>query len=201
MDYITKPFEIPLVLARIHVHLRLKNKSEKLEKLALVDALTDIPNRRSLDNSVEREFKRGKRYKKTISLLMIDVDHFKAFNDHYGHGAGDKCLRKIAQTLESCIKRPGDMVGRYGGEEFMVVLPDCIHSGAVTIAEEMRQKIAMLNIPHEYSSVADHVTVSIGVKSKRCESEITSQEIMNKADQMLYLAKEQGRNRVVSENL
>jgi diguanylate cyclase (GGDEF)-like protein len=200
VDYITKPFEIPLVLARIHVHLRLKNKSEKLEKLALVDALTDIPNRRSLDNSVEREFKRGKRYKKTISLLMIDVDHFKAFNDHYGHGAGDKCLRKIAQTLESCIKRPGDMVGRYGGEEFMVVLPDCIHSGAVTIAEEMRQKIAMLNIPHEYSSVADHVTVSIGVKSKRCESEITSQEIMNKADQMLYLAKEQGRNRVVSEN-
>ncbi|ETR67483.1 MAG: response regulator receiver modulated diguanylate cyclase [Candidatus Magnetoglobus multicellularis str. Araruama] len=200
VDYITKPFDIPLVQARINVHLRLKNKSEKLEKLALLDALTDIPNRRSLDDSVEREFKRGKRDKKTISLLMIDVDHFKAFNDHYGHGAGDICLKKIAQTLESCIKRPGDMVGRYGGEEFMVVLPDCIHSGAVTIAEEMRQKIEMLNIPHKYSSVADHVTVSIGVKSKLCESEITSQEMMNDADQMLYLAKEQGRNRVVSEN-
>ena len=123
MDYITKPFEIPLVQARINVHLRLKNKSEKLEKLALVDVLTDIPNRRSLNDSVEREFKRGKRYKKSISLLMIDVDRFKAFNDHYGHGTGDICLRKIAQTLESCIKRPGDMVGRYGGEEFMVIFP------------------------------------------------------------------------------
>jgi diguanylate cyclase (GGDEF)-like protein len=199
VDYITKPFEIPLVLSRINVHLRLKNKSEKLEKLAMVDALTDIPNRRALDASVEREFRRAKRYKKTISLLMIDVDNFKAFNDHYGHGTGDICLRKIAQTLESCIKRPGDMIGRYGGEEFMVILPDCVNSGAVAIAEEMRQKVEMLNIPHEHSSVAEHVTVSIGVKSKLCESEITSQEMMNKADQMLYLAKQQGRNCVVSE--
>ena len=200
VDFITKPFEIPLVLARINVQLRLKRKSEKLEKLALLDALTDIPNRRSLDDTVEREFKRAKRNKKMISLLMIDVDHFKTFNDHYGHGAGDMCLRKIAQTLESCIKRPGDMVGRYGGEEFMVILPDCVQCGAVAIAENMRQNIEKLNIPHEHSSVTDHVTVSIGVESKLCESEITYKEIMEKADQMLYLAKQQGRNRVVSEN-
>jgi len=199
VDYITKPFDIPLVLARINVHLQLKRKSEKLEKMVMVDALTDIPNRRALDDALECEIKRAKRDKKTLSLMMIDVDHFKTFNDNYGHGVGDICLRKIAQSLASNIKRPGDMVGRFGGEEFMVVLPDCAPDGAVAIAEQMRQSIEMLNIPHKYSPVSDHVTVSIGVKSVLYESEITNDEFLNKTDQMLYLAKDQGRNRVVSD--
>jgi PleD family two-component response regulator len=123
VDYITKPFEIPLVLARINVHLRLKQKSEKLEKLAMVDALTDIPNRRALDDALEREIKRAKRDQKTLSLMMLDVDHFKAFNDNYGHGVGDICLRKIAQSLASNIKRPGDLVGRFGVKNSWLFFP------------------------------------------------------------------------------
>ena len=123
VDYITKPFEIPLVLARINVHLRLKQKSEKLEKLAMVDALTDIPNRRALDDALEREIKRAKRDQKTLSLMMLDVDHFKAFNDNYGHGVDDICLRKIAQSLASNIKRPGDLVGRFGVKNSWLFFP------------------------------------------------------------------------------
>ena len=198
VDYITKPFEIPLVIARINVHLRLKHKSEQLERLALLDGLTDIPNRRALEDTLERELKRSRRETKPISLLMIDVDNFKAYNDHYGHGAGDSCLRRIAQSLGDSLMRPGDVVGRYGGEEFLVILPGCDQEGAIMVGEKIRKNVEALKIPHNFSQAADYVTISVGVKSMQCEDEEVCGDVLLQADQALYQAKEQGRNRVVS---
>ncbi len=197
VDYITKPFEIPLVLARINVHLRLKHKSDQLEQLALVDALTDIPNRRALDGCIQREIKRAARNESPLSILMLDIDHFKNYNDHYGHGVGDVCLRQVAKTMESTLQRPGDMVGRYGGEEFVVVLPNCDETCALSVAEKIRSNIALQKIPHTASPVADHVTVSVGVRSTVCQSENSCTDMLFDADKALYRAKKEGRNRVV----
>ena len=197
VDYITKPFEIPLVLARINVHLRLKHKSDQLEQLALMDALTDIPNRRALDQCIQREIKRAARNEMPLSLLMLDIDHFKNYNDHYGHGVGDACLRQVAKAIENALQRPGDMVGRYGGEEFVVVLPNCDETCATSVAEKIRSRIALLNIPHAASPVADHVTVSIGIKSTFCQSEDECIDMLHDVDQALYLAKKSGRNCVM----
>ena len=197
VDYITKPFEIPLVLARINVHLRLKHKSDQLEQLALMDALTDIPNRRALDQCIQREIKRAARNEMPLSLLMLDIDHFKNYNDHYGHGVGDACLRQVAKAIENTLQRPGDMVGRYGGEEFVVVLPNCDETCATSVAEKIQSRIALLNIPHTASPVADHVTVSIGIKSTFCQSEDECVDMLHDVDQALYLAKKSGRNCVM----
>ncbi len=197
VDYITKPFDIPLVMARINVHLRLKHKSEQLERLALLDGLTDIPNRRALEETLDRELRRSRREGTPISLVMIDVDHFKAFNDHYGHGAGDSCLRKIAHTIAASLFRPGDLVGRYGGEEFLVILPNSDQEGAVKVAENIRENVEELQIPHDFSPVTNHVTISMGVKSLLCRDRSRCSEALQQADQALYKAKEQGRNRVV----
>jgi diguanylate cyclase (GGDEF)-like protein len=199
-DYIAKPFELPLVMARINVHLRLKHKTERLERLALLDGLTDIPNRRALEDTLSRECGRSARERKPLSVLMIDVDHFKAFNDHYGHGAGDECLRAVAKALESALQRGTDYVGRYGGEEFVVILPDCDAAGALIVADRILGRISSLAIPHTFSETADHVTVSIGCESMQCETYTLNTELLEKADQVLYLAKEQGRNRVVSSS-
>ena len=197
VDYITKPFEIPLVLARINVHLRLKRKSERLERLALLDGLTDIPNRRALENHLHREYGRAKRNCSSLSLLMIDVDYFKPFNDHYGHGVGDVCLCSIAHSLQKSLKRPTDYAARYGGEEFVVILPDCDKEGALVVADNIRRQIIALDIPHALSEIAPHVTVSIGCKTMVCDEDSAS-DLLSQADQALYLAKEQGRNRVVA---
>jgi len=134
VDYIVKPVEIPLLLARVRAHIRLKRKSEQLEKLAMIDGLTDIANRRAL------------------ALLMVDIDHFKAFNDHYGHGAGDECLRRVAQCLAMGLLRPGDFIARYGSEEFCVILPQCTAAGALQVAENLLTAVAELQIPHAYAS-------------------------------------------------
>ena len=147
---------------------------------------------------MQREIKRSRREGKPISLLMIDVDNFKAYNDHYGHGAGDSCLRRIAQCLGDSLMRPGDVVGRYGGEEFLVILPGCDQEGAVMVGEKIRQNVEALNIPHNFSRVADHVTISAGGKSMQCEDEEVCGDVLLQADQALYQAKEQGRNRVVA---
>ena len=197
MDYISKPFSIPVVKARIRTHLQFKQRSDMLETLAMIDSLTGIANRRSLDQTLEREHLRGLRCAGPLGLMMIDIDNFKAYNDHYGHGAGDECLRQVAQTLESSLQRPGDFVGRYGGEEFVVILPDCDAAGLLMVADNIRLQVAALNIPHAFSGTADHVTVSIGCKSFVCAEGATSDALLHEVDQALYLAKEQGRNRVV----
>ena len=129
---------------------------------------------------------------------MIDVDEFKAYNDKYGRGAGDECLRLVAQAIESSLHRPGGFAGRYGGEEFVVLLPECDLEGALTVADNIRLEAKALNIPKAFSGTADHVTVSIGCKSMPCEEDATGAELLREADQALYRAKDQSRDRVVA---
>jgi diguanylate cyclase (GGDEF)-like protein len=197
VDYITKPFQIPLVLARIKVHIRLKLKSERLEKLALIDGLTEIPNRRAVEETLARECGRAHRDRMALSVLMIDVDFFKTFNDMYGHGCGDECLRRVAEALEGVLRRPADFVGRYGGEEFAAILPDCTAEGAITVAEAMRAAVGALEIPHAGSPTASCVTISVGVGFRAVDAETSATELLHDADRMLYEAKTQGRNQVV----
>jgi diguanylate cyclase (GGDEF)-like protein len=196
VDYITKPFGLPLVIARVNVHIRLKLKSEILEKLAFLDGLMDIPNRRGLEETLTKEWWRAKRSGAPLSALMIDVDFFKAFNDHYGHGAGDECLRRVAQALERGLMRPGDFIGRYGGEEFSVILPDCDKAGAALVAENLRERVAALKISHAHSAAGDHVTISIGYMTRIVGTDGSWSDLMNEADKALYLAKTRGRNRI-----
>ena len=195
VDYITKPFEVPLVIARVNVHVRLKLKSEMLEKLAFLDGLTDIPNRRALEEALSVEWGRANRSGAPLAVLMIDIDHFKLFNDACGHGVGDECLRKVARELERSLLRPGDFVGRYGGEEFSVILPDCDAAGAALVAEKLREAVAALKIPHPMAEAGGCVTISIGYTS-RLVSLAPLSDLMDEADQALYLAKSQGRNRI-----
>jgi len=201
VDYISKPFSIPVVKARVRTHLQLKRHRDKLESLAMIDGLTGIANRRSFDHTIEQEWRRAQRTDTPLSLIMIDIDEFKKYNDNYGHGAGDECLRLVAYTIESTMRRSGDFVGRYGGEEFVVLLPECDLEGALETAETIRLKIKDLDIPHAFSQAAGHITVSLGCKSMKYESGTPSTELTHKADQALYQAKKQGRDRVVASDM
>lgn len=196
VDYITKPFSIPVVKARVRTHVELKIRTELLERLAMVDALTGIANRRSFSQRLDLEWKRASRNALPISVVMIDIDHFKAYNDHYGHGAGDDCLQRVARALDSEIHRPMDMVSRYGGEEFAALLPETDAEGSLVLANGFLQAVSALKLSHEYSPTADHVTVSVGHATTNAKPERSPQELVNAADNALYEAKNQGRNRI-----
>ncbi|MDP2903378.1 MAG: diguanylate cyclase, partial [Methylovulum sp.] len=140
VDYITKPFIISIVKARVSTHIRLKQQADLLESLALLDGLTHISNRRRFDETLASEWKRAKRDETPLSLLMIDIDNFKQYNDFHGHGAGDICLQRVAAELSKALSRPGDLVARYGGEEFVVILPDTPLNAALQIAESLRER-------------------------------------------------------------
>jgi diguanylate cyclase (GGDEF)-like protein len=199
VDYITKPYSTPVVLARVRTHMALKKHSELLESLAFIDGLTGIANRRQFDQQLEKEWSRMMRQNAPLSLLIIDIDHFKTFNDQYGHGAGDDCLRLVARTIAGIIKRPGDLAARYGGEEFVVILPGTDEIGAHSVAESMRSAVDKLAIPHAGSSVADHVTISIGGASHIPRRQGNFQDLINSADRALYRAKSAGRNQIFIE--
>ena len=197
VDYITKPFVIAIAKARIRNHIRLKQQADLLESLSLLDALTEIPNRRRFDETLALEWKRAMRDATPLSLLMIDIDHFKQYNDHYGHGAGDVCLQKVAAELASGVARPGDLVARYGGEEFVVILPATDSEAARQIAERLRDRIEKLKLPHAYSDTEAVVTISVGAATQAGSSEnATPQLLHDAADKALYMAKNGGRNRV-----
>ena len=198
VDYITKPFHGSTVRARVRTHLRLKRKADLLEQLAFVDGLTEIPNRRSFENMLEREWGAALRRGESISLVMIDVDMFKQYNDHYGHGAGDDCLSRVARALSRTLSRKGDFVARYGGEEFVAVLPGTGQSGAETIAEQLRAAVEALGIPHAKSLVTSSVTVSLGVATLTPGPGLKPDALKEAADRMLYEAKSEGRNRFKS---
>lgn len=168
----------------------------KLQEQSLMDGLTGLANRRRFDEYLGVEWGRARRLKKTLSLIMIDLDAFKAFNDNYGHLAGDDCLRKVAMALKEGLKRPADLAARYGGEEFAVILPDTGKQGALALAEELRDRVEALKIPHAYSPVAQNVTVSLGVATLVPAKEESPDPLIEHADQALYQAKEKGRNRV-----
>ncbi len=162
-DFIAKPVRAVLLLARVKTHLRMKRMADELRRTARTDALTGIANRRQFDDMLEREWSRSYRSHDPLALLLVDIDHFKLYNDGYGHPKGDVCLREVAQALTSTLRRPADLVARYGGEEFGVVLPQTMRSGAEHMARRMLDAIAALGIPHAASATAPIVSVSIGV--------------------------------------
>jgi diguanylate cyclase (GGDEF)-like protein len=197
VDYITKPFSMAIVKARIKTHLELKQHRDRLERLSTMDGLTGIANRRRFDERLEREWKLACRDAVLISLILIDIDNFKLYNDNYGHIAGDDCLRKVAQALNDSVRRPADMVARYGGEEFAAILPKTDREGAMGIAEIMRTRVEALQIPHEKSEVAAHITVSLGVVTALPSPHEFASYLVNAGDKALYEAKHNGRNRVI----
>jgi len=198
IDYITKPFSVSIVKARVRTHLELKRRGDLLEEMASIDGLTGIPNRRGFDRVLEKEWRRADRASNWLSLIMIDIDFFKAFNDKYLHLAGDDCLKAVARDLVSAPSRAGDFVARYGGEEFAAVLPDTDSRGAVTVAEKMRERIMSLDIKHYSSAVADRITISLGTASLIPGDGWGPDTLIENADKMLFEAKRNGRNRVKS---
>lgn len=197
IDYIAKPFSIPVVRARVRNHIQLKQRAELLEELALLDPLTHLANRRQLDMTLTEEWKRTQRADLPLSVLMVDIDHFKPYNDHYGHGAGDDCLRRVAATIKASQTRPGDLVARFGGEEFIIILPNTPAEGARMIADRLRQRVEALHIPHAHSSAGPFVSISVGcATSYPARDAIGPDELVQAADHQLYQAKEHGRNQV-----
>jgi diguanylate cyclase (GGDEF)-like protein len=217
-DYITKPIHWPIMRQRIRRILQtqwamkelkkqversqllteqLEVVNQKLEHLAAVDSLTKIANRRRFDQGLHSEWKRLARERLPLSLILCDVDFFKAYNDTYGHRAGDFCLQQIAQILRENVKRPADLVARYGGEEFAVILPNTHLKGAVKVAEDIRNSLHNLEIEYSNSPVSNQVTLSLGVASLIPNHYLSEDFLIGEADRALYEAKKSGRDRVV----
>jgi diguanylate cyclase (GGDEF)-like protein len=204
-DFIAKPLRAPLVIARVRTQLAMKAMADALRRAATTDGLTGLANRRLFDDRIDGEWARCHRSLAPLSLLMIDVDCFKAFNDRYGHPAGDQCLAAVAGAIASTARRPGDLCARYGGEEFGVLLPDTHPHGAWQIAQRLLAHIDAQLLPHSASTVTDHVTVSIGTATYQAVPETSEQPawhppsrdartLIAAADQALYAAKHAGRH-------
>ncbi|RLJ40160.1 diguanylate cyclase [Acidovorax sp. 106] len=213
-DFIAKPFHPAIVAARVRTQVRLKRALDRLRQLSSTDALTGVANRRTLDELLLQECKRAQRNRAPLSVIMLDVDHFKRFNDTYGHAAGDEALKAVAQAMLASTNRPTDLVARYGGEEFAAVLPGTDGSGAMTVSKALMQNVAHLKIPH-VASETGFLTVSVGISC--CDQEslpwdmprdghddplttpvptVCATALLSTADQALYAAKQAGRARV-----
>ncbi|MBF0381825.1 MAG: diguanylate cyclase [Magnetococcales bacterium] len=195
IDYITKPFSRAVVQARVRNHLDYKRQKDMLEQLCSIDGLTEIPNRRSFDQRLEQELRRNLRTKTPLSLVIMDVDHFKPYNDNYGHAEGDRCLKKVALALSGSLERSGDFVARYGGEEFAAIFPDTGVEGLHKMSEKMRAAIVSENIPHAHSKTEKFVTMSVGGITIDPTNSSSPDKLIEAADKNLYNAKESGRNR------
>ncbi|MCP4689394.1 MAG: diguanylate cyclase [Desulfobacterales bacterium] len=195
VDYITKPFSKPIIRARVKNHLTMKRQRDLLENLSNMDGLTGIANRRNFNRVLEIEWYRALRASTPLSLIMMDIDYFKKYNDNYGHAAGDECLRQVARTLDGCTNRASDFVARYGGEEFSAILPGTESVGGLVLAEKMRKSVEALNIEHVASSAALHITISQGVATMIPRRELSAVSLIEAADAALYEAKKAGRNR------
>lgn len=212
IDYITKPISLPIVKIRVRNHLKLKRHSDMLELLgeeltrknrllevlARQDGLTGLANRRFFDEALDAEIRRALRNHKPLTLILCDVDFFKSYNDHYGHLAGDDCLRSIGTLLRRLFQRGGDMSARYGGEEFAVILPDTPADEALHMAETLCREMRDMLIPHSFSDVSEYVTLSAGVISSRVSREQSVEWFTAQADEALYRSKKDGRNRVTA---
>jgi diguanylate cyclase (GGDEF)-like protein len=209
IDYITKPISPPIVKARVKNHLELKrtrdvvqaltlelgSKNRTLTKMAREDALTGLPNRRHFNESIYAEVNRA-RTSQYLSLIICDVDHFKKYNENYGHIVGDRCLQTIGGILLSAFKRAGDLPVRYGGEEFAVILPDTPPDQALQLAERLREALIAQAIPHAYGGNTGCVTLSAGVVGGKVSRNRSAEWFISEADKALYRSKEEGRNRV-----
>lgn len=197
VDYVTKPIIPAILKVRVTTHIELKRQRDYLEHLLDYDSLTGLANRRHFDETLIKEWSRGTRSHLPLSVIMIDIDFFKAFNDIYGHPAGDDCLRKVAQAFSSVITRKGcDLIARYGGEEFVAILVDTDRKGGRIVAERLKTSVSNLALPHVRSAVADHVTASFGVATMVPTLDQDPTALTAAADQMLYQAKAEGRNRI-----
>jgi diguanylate cyclase (GGDEF)-like protein len=196
VDFIARPIHAQTVRARARVHLLLKAQADQLREFAYVDVLTAVVNRRFFDDNLLQEIKRALRERTTCSLLILDIDFFKRYNDAYGHLQGDACLKAVAQTLSKSVLRPGDLVGRYGGEEFAIVLPNSDIAAAVHVAERIQRNVGELALKHEGNEVAKIVTVSIGVTATSEFVRDDAASLITRADRCLYRAKHFGRNRI-----
>lgn len=196
VDFIFKPINPKIVRARVATHITLKRQSDLLRSMAYLDGLTGVHNRRYFDEQLTAEWARAVRIGAALSIVILDVDFFKRYNDRYGHQAGDDCLRRVATTIRTSLKRPTDQVARYGGEEFVCLLPHTDLAGSMQVAEQIRKDIEELHLEHADSSAAPYVTVSLGVCSRTAEQAGSAQQLLTQADAQLYAAKEQGRNRV-----
>ncbi len=194
IDYITKPIRPPIVKARVRNHLELKSYRDSLKTLSIIDGLTRIPNRMRFDEILSHEWLRSRRNLTPLSLLMMDIDFFKSYNDHYGHLAGDDCLRKVAQGLNEIGRRPADLLARYGGEEFVLLLPETDAEGVLWMTNSVQERIKVLNLPHAFSSVSNRITLSIGVATMIATDQQKPDDLVQKADKLLYEAKLNGRN-------
>jgi len=175
---------------------RLNRAYETIQRQAVIDALTGIPNRRSFSETILKEYGRSRRNNEPLSVIMCDIDNFKAYNDTYGHTNGDICLKKVAQQVRESLRRPSDFCARYGGEEFVVLLPNTPREGAMHIAEAIRANVEKMKIPNEKSLPFGIVTVSLGVTTSEETAVIDYESLIKYADMALYKAKENGRNQV-----
>jgi diguanylate cyclase (GGDEF)-like protein len=196
VDFISKPINPTIVRARVRTHLTLKLQNDLLRSMALMDGLTGMANRRKFDEEILADWRQCLREQKPLSVILVDVDFFKRYNDRYGHQAGDGCLKSVAQALFETVRRPYDLVARYGGEEFACILPKTGLRGAVEIAERMQERIRALGIEHSASDVDDVVTVSLGVATLTPTNDLAFQMLIEAADKQLYEAKNTGRARV-----
>jgi diguanylate cyclase (GGDEF)-like protein len=196
LDYISKPFHPAIVKSRVNNILELVQHRKLLEKIALLDGLTGIPNRRAYDDRLQNEWQRASRSGEAFSLAFVDIDFFKQYNDTYGHAAGDQALKKVAQSLKRLLKRSSDFVARYGGEEFAFILPSISFQNAQIFAAQACREIAALGMEHRSSRVQDIVTISIGGATTMPARDHGLKEFTKHVDMMLYQAKEK-RNHAV----
>lgn len=196
VDFLSKPLNAAVVRARVRTHLTLKHQADQLRAMAFLDGLTGVANRRQFDEALYKEWRACLRTRTPLALVMIDIDHFKQFNDTYGHQAGDSALQAIAKVLKDDMGRPHDLIARYGGEEFVCVLPGTDLAGAQIMAEQLRHAVQALGIIHSASSSASVVTISLGLALIIPTDELTPDRLLAAADAQLYKAKHSGRNRV-----
>lgn len=204
-DYIIKPIQWPVLRQRIRRLIQevqysqqLEQANQELQRLASLDSLTQLANRRRFDEYLDQEWKRMARDKMPLSLIMGDVDFFKAYNDTYGHQAGDRCLQQLGRAISIAAKRPGDLVARYGGEEFVVVLPNTEVEGALRVTEEIQTNLRALEIIHPHSQASQYVTLSFGVATVFPSQETSPEILIAAADRALYQAKTEGHDRLIS---
>ncbi len=194
VDFITKPVNPMVVRARVKTHLTLKAQGDFLRSLVFIDGLTGVANRRRFDEALLSEWRQCRRAGTPLALLMIDIDHFKRYNDHYGHPTGDACLQQVAAVLKAAMQRACDLVARYGGEEFVCLLPGCDQAPALAKAQALQAALAAQGIAHEASPTAAWVTLSIGVAVAQPQAGGSPAALVAAADAALYSAKHRGRN-------
>ena len=197
-DFISKPVNAAVVRARVRTQLTVKRQSDALRELTLTDGLTGVSNRRAFDEKLQGEWRRCARAQVPMALILVDIDHFKLYNDYYGHQAGDACLQQVGAAMRRAAMRPQDMVARYGGEEFAILLPHEDVGGAEAVAHKVLDEIAALCILHQRSTAGPHMTVSMGVASMTPSDKVDPGQLIKAADALLYDAKASGRNRFLT---